>query len=578
MRVQTATLHLLSTLSVPALSLGPEWQQTQDYAHSKECRCFPGDQCWPDEDQWGSLNETVQGRLVATVPLASPCYYGAYDPYSNSTCAALQNAWIDSEIHFEDSASVMAPYFANRSCDPFLGPSGQCVIGTYVQYSIDVSCAEDVSAGIKFANEHNIRLVIRNTGHDYNGKSTGAGALGLWMHHLKDISFTDRCDEHYTGKAIKMGAGVQGIEAYRAADAEGLQVVGGECPTVGLAGGYTQGGGHSSLASKHGLAADQALEWEVVTGTGDHMIATPSQNQDLYWALSGGGGGTYGVVLSLTAKAHPDCMISGFNMTFTSSNISQDAYYEAIGTFHASLEPMVDAGITSVWFFTNETFTISPLTAPEISVEQLKRYLAPLENKLTELAIPHTSHYETFPGFLQFYDAMQGPIDVGIAQYGGRLVPRSVVQKNNTELTETYRSINKLGAQFIGVALDVSKAVAGGVDNAVNPGWRDCLIDTVITTPWNFTAPWEEMLAQQDLMTDVLIPKLAAFTPNGSCYLSEGDFRQPDWQSVFYGRNYERLLSVKRKYDPFDVFYATTAVGSEYWEVAEDNRLCRAGR
>lgn len=53
-----------------------------------------------------------------------------------------------------------------------------------------------------------------------------------------------------------MGAGVQGFEAYEAAHAKELAVVGGECPTVGIAGGYTQGGGHSALASKFGLAAD----------------------------------------------------------------------------------------------------------------------------------------------------------------------------------------------------------------------------------------------------------------------------------------------------------------------------------
>jgi len=142
----------------------------------------------------------------------------------------------------------MAPFFANRSCDPFTERSAGCVLGSYVQYTVNVSRAEDaprfVAAGLEFANDRNIRLVIRNTGHDYNGKSTGAGALGLWMQHLKDIEFKDWSDKHYTGKAIKMGAGVLGVEANKAANAEGLQVVGGECPTVGIAGGYTQGECH----------------------------------------------------------------------------------------------------------------------------------------------------------------------------------------------------------------------------------------------------------------------------------------------------------------------------------------------
>lgn len=84
------------------------------------------------------------------------------------------------------------------------------------------------------------------------------------------------------------------------------------------------------------------------------------------------------------------------------------------------------------------------------------------------------------------------------------------------------------------------------------------------------------MIANQNLMTDVLLPPLEALTPNGSCYLNEGNFRQPDWQSVFYGENYDRLLEIKNKYDPYHMFYATTAVGADYWEVQPDKSLCKA--
>lgn len=65
------------------------------------------------------------------------------------------------------------------------------------------------------------------------------------MHKLKDITFSNYTSEAYTGPAVKMGAGVQAFEAYAAGKKAGLDVLGGECPTVGVAGGYTQGGGHS---------------------------------------------------------------------------------------------------------------------------------------------------------------------------------------------------------------------------------------------------------------------------------------------------------------------------------------------
>jgi FAD/FMN-containing dehydrogenase len=133
---------------------------------------------------------------------------------------------------------------------------------------------------------------------------------------MRSIDLLDYTSKYYTGPALRFGAGVSGFEAYEFADQNGLQVVGGFCPTVGIVGGYTQGGGHSSLSSTHGLGADQALVWEVVTVDGKHVIASPTQNADLYGALSGGGGGTYAVVISLTVKAYPDGNIGGANLSF----------------------------------------------------------------------------------------------------------------------------------------------------------------------------------------------------------------------------------------------------------------------
>lgn len=112
---------------------------------------------------------------------------------------------------YTDASSVQAPFFANQSCDPFTAPSDPCRFGNYVRYAVNVTCGEDVAATIAFAKEKNIRFVIRNTGHDYLGRSTGAGAISVWTHHLKDIDFLDWSDDSYKGKAAKMGAGVQGL-------------------------------------------------------------------------------------------------------------------------------------------------------------------------------------------------------------------------------------------------------------------------------------------------------------------------------------------------------------------------------
>ncbi|MCJ1366671.1 hypothetical protein MMC16_005801 [Acarospora aff. strigata] len=117
-----------------------------------------------------------------------------------------------------------------------------------------------------FAQTRNIRISIKNTGHDYLGKSSGEGSLGFWTHNLKSISFSNYTSAKYKGPSIKMGAGVQAFEAYEAASGQDLHVVGGDCPSVGLAGGYSQAAGHGPLATAHGLGSDQILEREVMTG------------------------------------------------------------------------------------------------------------------------------------------------------------------------------------------------------------------------------------------------------------------------------------------------------------------------
>lgn len=285
----------------------------------------------------------------------------------------------------------MAPYFTNDSCNPFLPREASCKLGNYISYAVNASNAGHFQKTVEFVQRHNIRLTVRNTGHDYNGKATGAGAVGIWTHHMKDVSIFNYESPAYTGKAMKMGAGVQVVDAYQYAYDRDLVVVGGNCPTVGIAGGYTQGGGHSPLSSKFGMAADQALEWEVVTATGKHLIASPSQNSDLFWALSGGGGGTYGVVVSLTVKVHPDLMTSAANLTFTTVGISQDSFWSVVETFHKSIPSIVDAGGYASFVLTSNLFALMPVQAPGIPKAQLQRLLDATLKKLDQEKIKYST-------------------------------------------------------------------------------------------------------------------------------------------------------------------------------------------
>lgn len=159
--------------------LGAVWFATSRSSPTQvQCRCFPGDTCWPSSGKWDALNKTVEGRLIATIPIASPCHDTFPGiSYDADKCAEIQANWPRPAFHDETTHSPMAPFFANMSCDPFTPRDAQCIIGAYVPYAVNASCVVDYQATLAFATKNNIRLVIRNTGHDYMGKSTGAGAL-----------------------------------------------------------------------------------------------------------------------------------------------------------------------------------------------------------------------------------------------------------------------------------------------------------------------------------------------------------------------------------------------------------------
>ncbi|PSR79604.1 FAD binding domain protein [Coniella lustricola] len=545
-------------------------------ASSSGCRCLPEDSCWPSTSTWTALNESISGALIATIPIGSPCH----DPNFNETaCEELQTAWTLPQTHLSSTSSVMQAYFANQSCDPFTPESQPCVLGNYVSYAVNVSSADQVMEALAFAQTNNIRVVVRNTGHDFLGRSTGAGALSLWTHNLKTISFTNWTDAYYNGPAVKVGAGVLGYEVIEAAHAQDQVVVTGECPTVGMAGGYIQGGGHSALSTTFGLAADQALEFEVVTAAGDLVVASRTNNTDLYWALSGGGGGTYGVVLSVTVRTHPEATVGGASLEMAAAYTSQENFTEAISAFHTLLPAMIDQGAMVIYYVTDSVFVIDPITVYNSTADYVENtILAPFTAKLAELGIPSTVGY-TELSYRDHYNTYMGPLpygNLGVEEYqfGSRMIPRSVLEDDNDNLQAVLQNLTANGVMAVGTS--ASYVGPSGAYNAANPAWRNTTVHMQLMSAWNSSAAaWPAMIAAQKQMTDEFVPQLTALTPGMGAYLNEADFNQPDWQETFFGSNYDALLAIKNEYDPESLFYILKGVGSEAWNVTSEGRMCR---
>lgn len=151
-------------------------------------------------------------------------------------------------------------------------------------------------------------LLVKNTGHDYKGRSAGAGALALWTHHVQpqiklSANFTPAGCHVGAGKAVTYGAGQQWEGLYEFAEANDIFLVGGSDLTVGAAGGWILGGGHGFLSPKFGLGVDNTLQMKIVLPNGTYVTASRCQNRDMFFALRGGGGNAFGVVYEVTSRA-----------------------------------------------------------------------------------------------------------------------------------------------------------------------------------------------------------------------------------------------------------------------------------
>jgi len=488
-----------------------------------------------------------------------------------------------------DPSSIMLPLFQGRSCmAPGYNYSSSCLQGGYPTYVVNVSTVAQIQLAVNFARNANLRLVVKNTGHDFNGKASGKGALSIWTHYLKDKAYypTFQADNGYTGPALKVGAGYQVYEVYELAKANGLTVIGGEAVTVGMAGGYIAGGGHSPLSSFYGMASDQVLAMQVVLADGRFITATAKQNPDVFWMLRGGGGSTIGVVTSVTVKAYPKLLTTTVTFNYTVADAGgADNFWASIQSYIDNMKAFVDAGTYSYYYLgasaymigtdypgsTDYYFRMQSFVAPNMTIAQTQALLAPWFNSLDSLGVNYTPWYNTADNFHDPWAAAFPQEYVGVAavKTASRLMPRSVFEdqslRNQTYLA--HKDAIEQGLFIAGFHISgTGIAVTPPTDSALLPAWRDTILHVIVGTQWAMDASWDTVKANTTSLTSWM-DVLRDIAPDSGVYMSESDINEPNLQEAFYGVNYPRLYALKQQYDPTSVFHALTAVGSEDWEV-----------
>ena len=455
---------------------------------------------------------------------------------------------------------------------------------------------------VAFARLSNIRLVVKNTGHDMLGRSEGAGGLEVWIRHLrKGITFQKKfksdtgCTKSgWTGGAIKIAGAYTWGDVYATAKANNVIVVGGGTPSVGAIGGWMQGGGHGPASRQFGLGADQVLELDVVLSSGLIVTANACQNSDLFFALRGGGGGTYGVVISTTVKAHPNAGMVVQHLAMGALTTNTTGLLDTIAIVTSAYPDLNDAGYAGYgqWSIESPTPIFATFTAAYVHGIYMfgkteKDARAAFDATRAKLA-PYSSSvfvsetYTTYPDYWSFYEAESGvepPVGTP-ATLASRLFDRPSLTKNFSALRNMIGTLAGTPGQFTFNSVEI---VGGGQifkdksdpNSGLLPAWRTSYFSNIVARGYPLGTPQPVVDQIQNDITFTKLAAMKALAPNTGSYMNEADRLDPDWKTAFYGSNYNKLLGTKQKYDPASVFFCPTCVGSDGWGEDGSRRLCK---
>lgn len=289
----------------------------------------------------------------------------------------------------------------------------------------------------------------------------------------------------------------------------------------------------------------------------------------------------------LTTRLYIDGSIASASLSFNVSTTGGvDEFWNAVGLFTSHLQSLiVDNGMAAAYEVANSSLSLFSLMAPAHNSSELETLMEPMVSALQEIVTGTLDI--TISGSNSYYKQYSTTLESLIAPnplspvLGGRFVSRDNTAKNLSAVVKSMRTATASGNFYLAItALSTNSSVrvsTSVTENSVNPAWNDAFLSIIIGAFWDFEQPWDRAIALQSELTNAIMPNLEAATPGAGAYLNEANWEQNDWQQIFYGASYSELKRIKNTYDPFDVFYGLTAVGSESWAVDANGRLCRTG-
>nr|WP_315463682.1 FAD-binding protein [uncultured Rhodoferax sp.] len=455
----------------------------------------------------------------------------------------------DCEVLFPGSVAYKKAIFIGNLLYRFKKPA--CVVLAKTE--------ADIQTTVRFARANHCKLNVKCGGHSYAGYCLNEDGIVL------DISRMQHFHIDHDAMTVTTQAGATWLHLYEGLKGanEQYMIIGGQCPTVGVSG-FTLGGGLSTFSRQYGLAVDNLLSLRHVDAEGNLLTLSPHETdparRDLFWALTGGGGGNFGVSTEYTFRIHrlPNPTVVCGELTWNIPQQTADfkAAMNAFNTMDAPEQLCIDA----YWNYDDKTgqFQAMMTTIYNGTMEECVEVMAPiLQYKPTNgLQSMHWIDWEREEeGFDQFSNIYHHHVSFVLGE--GAITPE--VTDIILELMETAPPLipNPEPGQ---PPLNKSHILwdhIGGVTKKVPADataffWRDGVYVMTAMINWQFP----EQAAAAFAWTERCKEKLTPFCLEGqAAYVNYIDSTLQNWQSAYYGGNYPRLRQVKSRWDPTNFFW-----------------------
>ncbi len=401
----------------------------------------------------------------------------------------------------------------------------------------------DVVAAVRLGRDAGLEIAVRGGGHNIAGKAVTDGGLMIDLSLMKAVEVAHRVggspQGHVERSTIVAEAGVTWGELNDVAHAEGFATTGGVVSTTGVAG-LTLGGGIGWTMSRYGMAVDNLIEAKMVVASGDTVIAREGNDPDLFWAIRGGGG-NFGIATSFEFRAFPmTTVLGGIAAHPVKSAADVVRFYREI-TASASDDMTVFLGFVH---------------APDGSGTKLAALVVCHTGDEADAAREVLPIKDFGPPVMDAIERMSYPVQNTLFDPG---YPRGALNywKSGffTELSDEASekmatALERAPHPMCGMAIEHFHGAATRVPVSAtafphrNPGYN-----LVLTAVWEDPSQTDECIAWARDTFDSLRPHMA-----DAVYVNYLDRDEGTRVQSAYGPNYERLVELKRRYDPDNLF------------------------